>query len=533
MARGASETGRARSIARAVAGWLGFCGAALGAGGAAWAQPDVWAQAGEAELRLRLPETETAARPRNVGRAALETFGVLLGGAVWYWNDLEFNSRDWDLKWDWPSWKSKLTFETLRFDQNYFGTNAGSHARAGLAHYHIARGNGLGVGASLATTISTSVLWEYLIEFKEMPSLNDVIVNTTAGFSIGEPLYQLGEYFLESEPTWLNRTVAAVISPVAFFNDWIDGRRRPRRLGDALGLSRAKPHRFYLGGGFETRSFGGQTNALHTGLGAGAALVTLPGYGGPGAFSLWAKPGALNEITADLSFANRRIAGGAFHSATTLAGHYAQDFDWTAEGLVGHGVFVGLGSSFDYEDVGRPDGSDYLASMGIAGPIFQLIASYNDWRVRWRGEAYGDFALVHSMAMAGHVTPIGEGIYRPAEHGTSLPSVLGARGYYYAFGLTAATEVALSYQAFEAGAEVRGDRFDSIEGFDRFREQLARETELEDQRTIGRAWVGVRPWDKGLRLSTAFEWRARRSRADALGAAYVDKRLGMGVSVVF
>src|SRR6185436_7240239 len=106
----------------------------------------------------------------------------------WYWRDLDFNTRDWDLRWDGPSWKRKLTsLDAVRFDQNLFQTNAVSHTRAGVAHYQILRGNGFSAGASALGTFATSAIWEYLIEFKELVSLNDLIVNSVSGFAIGEP----------------------------------------------------------------------------------------------------------------------------------------------------------------------------------------------------------------------------------------------------------------------------------------------------------------------------------------------------------
>jgi hypothetical protein len=108
-------------------------------------------QLSEDELRLTEPGVSSV-RPRNLRWAALETAGIIVGGAIWYWSDLDFNSRDWDLQWDWPSWKSKLTFESLRFDQNLFETNTNSHIRAGFYHYQVARGNGMSAGASLATS---------------------------------------------------------------------------------------------------------------------------------------------------------------------------------------------------------------------------------------------------------------------------------------------------------------------------------------------------------------------------------------------
>jgi hypothetical protein len=488
-------------------------------------------------LRLRLPTESSEGRSRNVGRAALETAGLILGAGIWYWSDLEFNSRDWDLKWDWPSWKSKLTLKAVRFDQNLFDTNAGSHTRAGAMHYQIARGNGLGAATSVATAFGTSVLWEYLVEFKEMPSLNDIIVNTTSGFSIGEPFYQLGDFLLEGDPTWLARGVAAVVSPVASFNEWIADRPRPRGPVDGLGLSRQRPHWFQIGAGIDSRRFAGTVAQTGSTLGLGAAIVTLRGYGRAETFATWAPAGSFSEINAVLNLAGHGVTGGSVHTEASIFGRYWQTFRFVEGERRGHGVFVGLGSAFDYVDVGRPDGSDYFAAMNIAGPMAQVNGAYGDFNVGWKARVYGDFAMVRSLAMVGHLDSLtGDqpgAIYKPAEHGSNLPSVVGARGYYYALGLTADTELAVGFRAFDAGVGWRADRFDSIPGFDRFRDQLQHETDLTDAWTTARAWLGVRPWPAGPRLASAYERLGRRGTADDLAAGYADTRLGMNLSLIF
>jgi len=136
------------------------------------------------------PRPAPAARPRY-GRAALETVAVLAGSTVWYWANTNLNSQDWELHWDWPSWREKLfTLDAIRFDSNEFLINAQKHPIGGVIHYQIGRANGFGMGGSLALDAATAVFWEYVVELKEVVSLNDLVVNTAAGVSIGEPLVQ-------------------------------------------------------------------------------------------------------------------------------------------------------------------------------------------------------------------------------------------------------------------------------------------------------------------------------------------------------
>jgi hypothetical protein len=474
-------------------------------------------------------------RPRHVGRAVLETAGVLVGGLVWYWRDLEFNTRDWDLHWDGESWKRKLlTFDALRFDQNLFQTNAVSHARAGFAHYQILRGNGFGAPASIAGTLATSVIWEYVVEFKELVSVNDMVVNTVAGFAVGEPLYQLGEFFLRSGPTLFARGMAGALSPVATMNDYVDGRRRPGESAGPFGFYREAWHRFHLTSALASRTFDRAIRRDEVGLGVGADLIMLPGYGRPGHFSVWTEPGAFTAVTADLELSRGRNAGGALRTRATLAGHYAQHYARAPDGGVkGHGRLLAIGSGFEYEAVERPDGKDYLSTMNVLGPIWELAARSDGVRVRWLGEVYGDFAMVKSLAMEGRMPVMQGSVYHPADSGGVIPGVVGARGYYYALGVTASTKVVLEYWGWDAGLEWRGDQFQSIAGLDRFREEMRGELRFTDRRSSLRTWMGLRPWGTWPRLQAGLDWRWREGQAGELRNEHLDRRLTGALSFVF
>jgi hypothetical protein len=484
---------------------------------------------------LALQEPQLGQRPRHVGRALLETAGVLAGGLVWYWRDLDFNNRDWDLRWDRESWKRKLiTFDAVRFDQNLFQTNAVSHARAGLAYYQILRGNGFGAPASIAGTVAASAVWEYVIEFKELVSLNDLIVNTVAGFSIGEPFYQLGEFFSRSSPSLFSRGMAGLLSPIATMNDWVDGRPRPRQPGDRFGFTRDAWHRFQLSSGLASRTFDRTVARDEISLGLGAELVMLPGYGRPGQLRTWTAPGAFSAVAAELELSGRGNAGGSFRTRTTLAGHHAQRYRRQPDGRVaGGGRFLGVGSGFEYEEIERPSGHDYLAVMNVVGPVWEVAASSDGVRVRWLGEAYGDFALVKSLAMEGRMPVMTGSVYHPADSGGTIPGVLGARGYYYALGLTASTSLVLEYWGWDAGLQWRGSHFSSIAGLDRFQEEMRRELHLADRRAAVRTWLGLRPWPALPRIQAGLEWRWREGRAGDLRQEHLDRRLSAGLSYVF
>jgi len=81
-----------------------------------------------------------------------------------------------------------VALHEITFDGDHFNTNAAGHPLDGTAYYQIARGNGLGPGASFVSSFLASMFWEYFVEIPENPSLNDLILTPTAGAIIGEAL---------------------------------------------------------------------------------------------------------------------------------------------------------------------------------------------------------------------------------------------------------------------------------------------------------------------------------------------------------
>jgi hypothetical protein len=511
--------------------WL-RCAAAPAAAAQTPGDPGEWQP-----FKLDLPDSLDQERPRHVGRSAIESAAALGGWTIWYWRDLDFNARDWQLHWDVPSWKRKLTgFDAVRLDQNTFDTNARDHPLAGMAAYHIARGNGLGAGTSVIVTFGSAVVWEYLIEFKELVALNDLVENPAGGFALGEPLYQLGEFFQRGSPTLFNRALAGALSPVASMNDWVDGRVRPREAVDALGFTREVWHRFQLTSAFGATTYDRGVSRGGTDIGAGADLVMLRGYGNPGSFARRVRPGDFSLVSTELETGPAGVVGGTALTHTSVLGRYWQRLARDAGGrLHGTGFLLGLGSGFEYWAHDRLSGRDFLVAMNLLGPMWELTGRRDGVRLRWRGQVLGDFAMVKSLAFEGLMPPTSGEVYHPGDYGGDFPGPLGAHGYYHALGVTAGTRLELEYWGWDAGAQARGDHFDSIEGLDRFQEELTRDLHLIDRRLTTRLWLGVRPWGRWARVGAGLDWHWRQGLADmdGLEREYFDRRAYLSLSLVF
>ena len=76
------------------------------------------------------------------------------------------------------------------WDQDEFSVNHIGHPYQGSFYYTAARSNGLNPWWSFLNTVAGSVTWELFCE-TETPSMNDLIVTTMGGFSLGEMLHRL------------------------------------------------------------------------------------------------------------------------------------------------------------------------------------------------------------------------------------------------------------------------------------------------------------------------------------------------------
>ena len=143
----------------------------------------------------------------------VENAMVVAPPLYYYWNTVDDQKEDWELNWTWDDWKSKL-FSTneLVLDTNRFEANGMRHPLAGALVYQIGRANGMGVLGSTIMDFANAVLWEYVAEFREKPSVNDIFANTAAGFLIGEPLFQIGNQ-VNGRSSLFRRGLALVASP--------------------------------------------------------------------------------------------------------------------------------------------------------------------------------------------------------------------------------------------------------------------------------------------------------------------------------
>jgi len=385
-------------------------------------------------------------RPIDIPLIIGEELLVFVPPVIWYWRTAEHQAVDWELGWDWDSWEKKLTFEKVLFDTNPFFVNAVRHPAKGVLDYHIARANGFGMtGATVFATVMGAA-WEYVVEYREDPSINDLIFNTAGGIAIGEPLWQFGQLWRGGRLTYADRARTALFAPFDAIHDTV---RVPHRWW------RPRAWRsFELAAGAGTRRFA-DTARSELLLDADFEVIADPAYLADGPRSGATPAGAWNRVHARVRFADtnadKHMTGSYLHSRTSLVGHYAQDG-------AGNSRFVGLGTAFTFDKEALPHEWDKLAVAHLLGPQIELAHRGPGYVVRWEGGAYGDFALVQA-----HVF----GPDPPFPPAPPYRSTLQANGYYDGFGASALTRLRADTRYLGLDIEVTMHEWWQIGGADR------------------------------------------------------------------
>jgi hypothetical protein len=475
-------------------------------------------------------EREGATTPkRHPVRAVLETTFAFAFNVAWYQlADRSFNAPDWDLRWDWDSWRKKaITFEAVRLDSNRFSTNAGSHTEGGTLVYLIGRGNGLGPAGSTALALGEVVVWEYVAEYAEKPSVNDLLNNPLGGFAVGEPFFQLSEFFARSARNGFNRTLAGIFSPLSPVNEWVDGRPRGG-VGhvDDLGLTRDVTHRFDLYVGLNDARWQADQQRTETLLGIRTHLNTIPGYGSPVSHTGFFGTGRITHIDAALDLGHEGITGALFGTRVALGGYHWQGL-WRDEAgdVRGNSVIAGLFNSFEYNSRQRPLlPYDQIATFGLVGPTLDMVHRHGAVAAQLRLEALPDLAMVTSLA----------GDRWKASNGSEgIKTELAERGYYYGYGLTLGSQLALRYHDFSAGVDNHWERFGSVDVLDRHQEQLTRNFHLVDGRLRSLVWVTLRPLASYAELGLALERLSRFGTIEDVEVSSVEERATVTLAIVF
>ncbi|MGK5088397.1 DUF3943 domain-containing protein [Bdellovibrionota bacterium FG-2] len=448
-------------------------------------------------------------KQRNYLRAGIELLAFLGAGSIWYWSDSDLNTPDWDLDWNWESWRKKLTLDPggVSFDNNAFETNAFEHAKSGTAFYLTGRSNNLNILESFLFSVAAATVWEYFGEFREKVSINDVILTPVAGMAIGEVFSQLGAFFERSDGNLVTKTLGMIFGTQHRFHNWVDSTYPTRSQNlDRFGFTNDIWHELKLELGMGREMVAGKLDSHFYEVTLGTELINVKDYG---------KPGQVKRILTDGNFSQLLIKGATgsedwssltFFFKAALAGYYKQSIVEDKRGdLKGYSFFVGVASAYEHSTQTNNSGiDDKLGIVNVLGPTMELNYYHNGVQIRAKLDVFGDFALVRSYSYDRWLGKNG------AQAAEELKSVLRNQKYYYAMGVTIRPQISAKYKHFELGAELQYDAFDSIEGEDRFQSKVTRDSNITDVREQLKFWVTYTFPAEWVKLKFSYERLMRK-----------------------
>ena len=476
-----------------------------------------------------MPDAPSASPEHPYLRVLLGELAFLGLQAAWYWGHQEPSESE--IPFTWSTWQTKLFSDPyFVFDHDRFNTNAIGHPLAGTIYYQIARGNGFGVGASFLTTVAASTLWKYAGEPNQKLSINDLIVTPAAGWVIGEATYRLGRLFADGEPSFANCLGAALFSPVAVLNDApvCHGRRRGDAY-DGRGSSRRIWHRLYFEVGAARTSFEQAPNEARyeTTFGLAARITTHRLYRQPGSGTSTAEPGQWTDLGARWLMDGRSIGGAFVHADSLVLGRYYRAYG-DALGPSGepdgHGLLIGMGSSFDYDARSLPSLWDRTLAVGLLGPVVELAARRGRLALRATLAASYGFAQVTSLAYPQAAATFANVIIK-----TELKNL----GYYYAQGLLTFAEVEAELGDVRLTLDGRSQSFWSIDFRDDQQAAIQENVSLQDSRLFLSAVASLQPFGGPVRFAAAFEDIIRDSHLPGYRTRLDERRVVGSILLVF
>lgn len=446
-------------------------------------------------------------------RAALENVGLLGVELGVYWSDFSSSVVDWQFS----DLSSKLTSrEAFRFDDNLLTTNYVFHPFAGTTHYVVTRSNGFPVWGGLAVAAASSAIYEFVLEWKELVSLNDLVVTPIGGTAMGEFFYQLGNY-LNSEPPAahrhagvgevLHQSAKSTLGLPRGVHDALDRPEpSPWAARDNLGLSSAYFHSFRVLAA--QQSIQDRNGLVGRVFGADASfeLAAMPGFQRVGQFQRWFSTGNFTSCKVRLF-----LEPGAHLHDTELAfdshllGHYQQDLRAAPGGKRGYANELALGMGLDYVTQGWPGSNDAYGVVHVLRPVERAWLALGPALLSFGLDAAADFASVHSIAYETYAARYGE---------LGTKSSLIRHGYAHGLGLSTGVAAALEVTPFELGARGQYAHYESLDGAERYQETVTQQPHGSETVTRFAAYLRAEP--AGSTFSGKLEL-LRNARRSALG----------------
>lgn len=468
-------------------------------------------------FRYRKPQ------PAHYLRAVLEELIVLGGEGAQYWKDRDINSEDWDLDYNWSSFRDKLDGSAYSFDTNRFPTNFAYHPAAGTLYYLAPRSNHLGVLESLAYATATSTFWEIIAEFRERVSINDMWVTPLSGLSLGETTTQLGAFFDRGCASRLNSALGWAFGPARSLHDALDGAELERAGScDAWGFDAATQHRFGISlGAAQVRAANGELYQTTRGR-LETSLVNLPDTEPTGGGWRGFADGNVSDMSLALAYGPHAIQDMLIETRATLAGAQYRR-------LLGGSSLLGLGDRALFGVVVGTQYSVHRYQPSLA-PDSVFLVDAPAVTVRWSGHrpGYAFELAVDAGATFGGMDALALPDYRQRFGDVGLTTIARQQRYNYVLGIALVPRARLELEGAELGISARSERVEGIRVFDRYAEKATSTVPVTEQRRRGTLWLSVGP-RTGARLTVSAEANDRHGSVGTIQKTRRDFALALSL----
>ena len=496
---------------------------------------------GDASTPAAEPEGKTM-RPHT--RRALLQLGLLATySTIRYWADYHRWIEDWQYELTCADqYRRFLTTEAIRFDSNNFITNW-THVFAGVLYYQFARSNYWTWEQSLLASTVASAFYEYVSEWREVISINDMFNTSFGAYELGEPVFQITDYFHHQKSPVLR--VLGFLNPINELNHGFDRKKPASKVYAAPGW-----HAFTLTAGWWRSAETGR-RTLNTGLfGFDGQIILVPEYGRPGQVRKKIRTTSLAEFAFEGAFGRRPpgeedLSNGLaeeidlFGRVVGLA-WYRQKIDDLGRGDV---LSIGLGSALSYlrkrptlydstkvqVHIDPPpetptDFRDKYAINHLLGPVLDWTRFGRGFKLRVVADAYLDFALMQSYAF---------NAYSAVHSIEGMKTTMSYFGYAYSLGGSASARVDLDWGNLWLRGLASVGAWDSLEGRDRFESELTNDLNVVDSMIRCLAKAGWRLPKTPVRAVVAIEGIRRSGKLGDVRVSGWETRASAGLSYLF
>lgn len=406
------------------------------------------------EKAVAIYQTESK-RQANYLRAGIELAIELGLGAFNYSRDSS-NQRDWDIPTANQAFKDKiLSTRGWSTDTNSINVNDG-HAFAGMFYYQTCRSNGMKSVESALCALVASSIWETAIEYHENASINDQVVTIIGGSVIGETLNIISRYMRYMGDSPAKRALGYVFDPMYAINHGMD-KLNAKRNGKDLPPEEFNKDlwgkvEFYSGyeqlvNGKVVSQKGANTKSAVT-LGMNARVINIANYEDNGQLKEFIKDTALVDLNLKYGITDSALNELLFMTRVVWVGWHEKQLVKTSDGgLNGFNWIIGpasgfeLRKNFDGTITGKPD--DFFLNVNVIGAKAYLTLYKGQSKLTTTVEFFGDYAMVHSLAVQDYLNQNGSQGYA---------AVLRDQNYYYGLGTTSRGQVIYEYGKYEVSA---------------------------------------------------------------------------------